>query len=95
MEWIEWVGILISNIVIGILITIYWYSPKIDLIDFELRDRHLGDIGMVKMSIWIVLMILFWWGLFWYEKITKFQHWYPKNIYIDFEHPSKSLIVNS
>lgn len=95
MEAIIWAFGILIYLVIGILVSMYWYSPKINIIDSELRFRDMQDLGDLKISIFVVLMILSGGLLAFFEKANNFEHWYPKNIYIDFEHPRKSGIKNS
>jgi len=68
------------DIVIGVLVVRFWYSPKLNEIDVAIKGNQ--EIDMTRMSIWIVGMLFFWWVIGPIEYITKFKRWYPKNISI-------------
>jgi hypothetical protein len=81
MEPIIWVFIILIYVVIGFLLSMYWYSPKLEEIDNEIGKRgSSGELGMMETALWICMMIFFWVLLAPYEKYTNFEHWYPENI---------------
>lgn len=82
MEPIVWVFLVFIYVVIGFLLSMYWYSPRLEEIDNEIGKRGSPqELGMVEVALWICIMIFFWILLAPYEKTTNFKHWYPKDIY--------------
>lgn len=75
-----WVLIFILDVCIGIIICMYWYSPKLDKIDDILDKMGSEELDWLKMTFWISLMVFLWWGLGPIEILNKFKHWYPEHI---------------